>query len=62
MLVSTLFNICVLIIQAIDCQAYLKPSVINTTSQSLATPKIQKAYSMPAPTDPTDYKSKTLIH
>ena len=34
MLVSTLFNICVLIIHAIDCQAYLKPSAINTTSQS----------------------------
>ena len=35
MLVSTLFNICAFIINANDCQeAYLKPSVINTTSES----------------------------
>ena len=35
MLVSTLFNICAFIINASDFQeAYLKPSVVNTTSES----------------------------
>ena len=35
MLVSTLFYICAFIINASDCQeAYLKPSAVNTTSES----------------------------
>ena len=38
MLVSTLFNICVIIINASNFQAYSKPSAINKTSQSRCRP------------------------